>query len=162
MPPEDDRPPRTTRRRSAEQGTVVDPPSGRWHPHEFDDGPTPPPHDLDAFERRRRLTTLEAAVARGEERTSGALMALDGRIAKVEGALVLREKKGDELAAAVNGLHRDSAVIATKLDVVQATLVRIEVQKTTGGATARNIVQLVLMLLALLASLTVGIISIVH
>jgi len=157
----DDPPLPLTQRRSDSHLVVRDPPSGRYSPGSFDEGPTPPPHDTESNERRRRLSEVEQHQARLEERTAAHLDAIARRVASLEARDEQLADKASQMGAALSNLHRDFAVIATKLDAVQGGIARIEAQRDSGGARARNTVQLVLMTVAILASLAVGIISIV-
>ena len=137
----------------------LDPPSRRWDR----DDVTPTPVDTVALAERTRgrLTSLEERVARADERMRAAVDEMARRLSTLEDRAAKNERRAEETSASLGNLHRDSAVIAAKLDAVQQTLVRIEAQRDIGGQRARNTVQLVLMLLAILASIVVGVVSIV-
>lgn len=136
----------------------LDPPSGNWTREDL----TPPPVSAEeAGERRRRLTKVETEVERVGARASARLDAVEIRVTKLEERAVDLDAQGRAAGSQLSALHRDFAVIATKLDGLGATLARIESQRDLGGQRARNTVQLVLMIVAILASAVVGIISIV-
>jgi hypothetical protein len=137
----------------------LDPPSGNWTREDL----TPPPVSVEEAggRGRSRLTNVETEVERVAARTSARLDAVEIRVLKLEERAVDLDAQGRAAGIQLSALHRDFAVIATKLDVLGATLARIESQRDLGGQRARNTVQLVLMIVAILASLVVGIVSIV-
>lgn len=132
----------------------LDPPSGRWDR----DDVTPTPVDTVALEERRRRLTI---VEREMTGVTGRLAGVERRVEAIEQDAKRRDLEARTTTAELNSLHRDFAVISTKLEGIIAALKRIEDQRDVGGQRARNTVQLVLMLLAILASLVVGIVSIV-
>jgi len=114
-------------------------PSGRWNTGDFDDGPTPPPVDV---ERRGRLTEIDVQVTTLSHVISGIGRRVDHL-----------ERNDQEMALTMHKLSTDSAVSAIKLDAIKVGVDEIKSQQSKGGDRTRNTVQLLIAALGVLVAI---------
>lgn len=134
-----------------------DPPSGRWHPPDYDEEPTPPPVDP---EDRQRWERQRARVSECERNVS----AIVGRVGIQEQALqdLTRRVSGIETSSAdsarsITSIDRQLALQGQSVAQIERGVARMESARDSDGAKARHIIQIA----AAFAALAVSIISII-
>jgi hypothetical protein len=83
----------------------------------------------------------------------GRMSTIEMRVSALESGA--REHNGDARATRdqLAGLHRDFAVIVTKLGGIEASIARIEAQREKGGDRARDTIRTVIGIVTLLVAL---------
>lgn len=121
-------------RRPSNSHQTQDPPSGRFDRER---------------ERPSRQSELELAAAN----LAGRIAQAEQRITSLE--VAAREHTGDSRMTRdqLAGLHREFAVAVTKLDAIEASISRMEAQRSASGANARDITRTIISVVTALAAI---------